>query len=1290
MRLITFVLSALSVASVLSAQPVTKKIDLLEVIRSGNVEHHVNPKMDFHDDPKDIWKFASDGTFNISGRGYGYVATKENYRDYHLVIEFKWGTKTWGAREKKAKDNGILLHSYGPHGAYSDTWMASIEAQIIEGGVGDILVLSPKLADGTELTTSLSAEFVLDRDKEKIWKQGAPRQTVTKGRINWRGRDEDWSDTVGFRGKNDVESPSGEWNRLEVIAKGDTLQYFVNGALINEAFDCKPAEGKILLQTEGAEMIVRRYELYPLGEFKEKWSAIQASGGSDIGAVRDGQTEALSPEESMKRIQLDGDYEVQLVAAEPLVLDPVECTWDDKGRMFVADMRDYPLGPPNPGDPWLSRIQLLTDEDGDGRMDKAVTFADHMDNVQGLLPYDGGLIATTRSQILFLKDTDGDNKADLIKPLIRGFNPKHSQLQVSAPRWGPDGCVHFNNGLDAREIYPADAPTKVVGIPGSNFKWNPKTGEITPTGGKGQYGGAFDDYGHHFYCSNRNPLMFTVMPYEAMLRNPHAGITQVHEDIATPGAETRVYPLQITHTTADAHAGTNTACSGLGVYRGHLMPELKNNVFVPDPTGQLVTRYKVEPNGASLKATRVGDRTEFFRSSDEWSRPVNFTTGPDGAIYICDIYRRWIDHARFFPEEFVKTHDMRQGENHGRIWRVVPKGLKARSEGFQPSQADSKMPSLPVKHLPKIEPAPTKVEDLVVWLGHENAWQRETAQRMLVDDPKVNITTLAAAYEALPDGDPGSRPGRSRFSLHALHIQSTIRAIAVRDNVSFHDIKADLGHNEMTATVDYTNALFAMDWNQDELGSPLNPEFHARSNMFLALALGSALYRSDDYNPEIRRSDKKPVTNVFAYVSGNHQNDKWVLKAVLASVQRYAGSLMNRLLVPEAEKSDFPGPLDFNSRYTETKFEFVRLLTASAIAHKDHENAVETLETLQVMPGQLLWWKPALLQGLAEGLSKSGGKLGVKSLGEFMTKTPPGFEEAAKEIAVLLSKVDEAIADPKAPLDQRLAVLPLLASRKWAAVEPVMKNLLTSNQPTELTTAAVALLKKFSATSTSPLIYDLLPKAGPALKRDLVTILTTNATTALELFKRMDKGEFPTAWVDVEKRWAYQRGKGEMTELAKKLFGEANSNRAAVVTAYLDAAKKPGDAKKGQQVFATICITCHKHGTMGVDVGPPLSDVKVKPPEGLLSDILDPNRMFEARWSAYSIETKDGRTLSGLIQNETSDAIVLAMMGGAKETISRSAIKEMKSLDRTLMPDGLEAAITKEQMSDLLAFLLGK
>ena len=1113
MRSLTTLLTLVSAASVLSAQPVTRKVDLLEVIKSGNVEHHVNPKADFHDDPKDIWTFAKDGTFNISGRGYGYVATKDIYRDYHLVLEFKWGTKTWGKREKAAKDNGVLLHAYGPHGAYGDTWMASIEAQIIEGGVGDILVLSPKLADGTELTTSLSSEYALDRDKEKIWKQGEPRQTVTKGRINWKGRDEDWVDKVGFRGRNDVESPPGEWNRLEIIAKGDTLRYFVNGAMVNEAFDCKPAEGKILLQTEGAEMIVRRYELYPLGEFTEKWAAIQASGGSDV-TVRDGQAEALSPEESLKQIQLDGPYEAQLVAAEPLVLDPVECTWDAQGRMYVADMRDYPLGPPNAGDPWLSRIQLLSDEDGDGRMDKAVTFADHVDHVQGLLPYDGGLIATTRTQILFLKDTDGDNKADVIKPLIKGFNPRHSQLQVSAPRWGKDGCVYFNNGLDAKEIYPAEDPKAAVGVPGANFKWEPKTGKISPTGGKGQYGGAFDDWGHHFYCSNRNPVMFTVMPYEEMLRNPHAGITQNFEDIAPAGAETRVFPLKITHTTADAHAGTNTACSGLGVYRGQLMPELRNDVFVPDPTGQLISRYKVTPEGASLKATRVGERTEFFRSADEWSRPVNVTTGPDGAIYVCDIYRRWIDHARFFPEEFVKSHDMRQGENHGRIWRIVPKGTA----------------------------------------------------KLVADVP--------GRYHAIPETGWGEVPAESPDRALFLKVPQT--------------------------------------------------------------------------------SDAAQLAEILT----THADDAWMARMVAAASSQQMGHVLSRL-----------GP-DFFKAFSETRAATIRMFTAGAVADGDTGDMAALVSLLQREPGQLLWWKPAMLQGL--------------------TKLPKGYDEAVKEIAALQTKIDQILADPAAPLDQRLAVLPLLAARKWAAVQSVIHSLLTSQQPTELTAAAIALLKKFPAASSAPLIYEMLPKAGPALKRELVPILTANAATAFDLFKRMERGEFPTAWVDVETRWRYQRGTGEMADLAKKLFGEASSDRAAVVARYMDAAKHPGDAKKGQAVFSSICITCHKHGAMGVDVGPPLSDVKVKPPEALLSDILDPNRMFEARWSAYQIDLKDGRVLSGLVQSEAGDTIVLAMMGGAKETIQRSAIKEMKSLDRSLMPPGLEAAINPEQMADLLAFLLGK
>jgi putative heme-binding domain-containing protein len=193
-----------------------------------------------------------------------------------------------------------------------------------------------------------------------------------------------------------------------------------------------------------------------------------------------------------------------------------------------------------------------------------------------------------------------------------------------------------------------------------------------------------------------------------------------------------------------------------------------------------------------------------------------------------------------------------------------------------------------------------------------------------------------------------------------------------------------------------------------------------------------------------------------------------------------------------------------------------------------------------------------------------------------------------------------------------------------------------------------------------------------------------------ELFERMAAGEFSPALVDAETRWRYLRNTGAIGELAKKLFGEPSEDRAAVIADYMKCLELPGDVVRGQAVFAQVCTACHKMGELGADVGPSLADVKVKPPEALLSDILDPNRMFEARWSAYQADMKDGRMLSGLLENETSEAVTLKLMGGALMTLPRAELKQLKAMDRSLMPPGLEAGIDAQQMADLLAYLLGK
>lgn len=215
-----------------------------------------------YEDPRGVFT-VQDGMLHISGDGMGYITTKQIYRNYRLLAEFKWGPRTWGSRKQATKDSGILVHCVGPDGN-SGSWMASIEYQIIQGGVGDFIVVGGKYADGKTVPTSLTCEVTKDRDGEEVWKKGAPRQTFNGGRINWSGRDADWKDELGFRGRQDVESPDGEWTRLEIICDGGHITNLVNGVVVNEGFDSFPRAGKILFQTEYAEIFFRKIELRPL------------------------------------------------------------------------------------------------------------------------------------------------------------------------------------------------------------------------------------------------------------------------------------------------------------------------------------------------------------------------------------------------------------------------------------------------------------------------------------------------------------------------------------------------------------------------------------------------------------------------------------------------------------------------------------------------------------------------------------------------------------------------------------------------------------------------------------------------------------------------------------------------------------------------------------------------------------------------------------------------------------------------------------------------------------------
>ena len=222
---------------------------------------------------EEIWKIE-DGQLHVIGKAFGYIRTNKKYRDYHLVMEYRWGEETWKPRLENARDCGLLVHAHGPDGSLGGTWLSSIEAQLIEGGSGDILVLQGKDDHGKLIPSSLTCEITKDRDGESIWKNGGeaikfPEDGNQNQRINWRDRDPDWDDVKGYRGAKDIETPRGQWNRLEVIAKGDSLRIRINGQLINEGSRAIPSEGYICLQTEAAECWLRRWELWPIGQFTD-------------------------------------------------------------------------------------------------------------------------------------------------------------------------------------------------------------------------------------------------------------------------------------------------------------------------------------------------------------------------------------------------------------------------------------------------------------------------------------------------------------------------------------------------------------------------------------------------------------------------------------------------------------------------------------------------------------------------------------------------------------------------------------------------------------------------------------------------------------------------------------------------------------------------------------------------------------------------------------------------------------------------------------------------------------
>lgn len=210
-----------------------------------------------YQDPDKVFRIEN-GMLRISGEHWGGIATKQTYKDYHLVVEWKWGGPTLGDRKTKTRDSGILIHAVGEDGAYGKTWLESIESQIIEGGTGDFIMV------GGKGKPTMTVDVRTGEKNQVYWQKGGTPMTKNSGRFNWYGRDPEWKDEVGFRGKQDLDKPVGQWNRHEVIADNDKVTNILNGKVVNMGYNSSHRAGKIQIQSEGAEIWIRKVELRPL------------------------------------------------------------------------------------------------------------------------------------------------------------------------------------------------------------------------------------------------------------------------------------------------------------------------------------------------------------------------------------------------------------------------------------------------------------------------------------------------------------------------------------------------------------------------------------------------------------------------------------------------------------------------------------------------------------------------------------------------------------------------------------------------------------------------------------------------------------------------------------------------------------------------------------------------------------------------------------------------------------------------------------------------------------------
>lgn len=958
-----------------------------------------------------------------------------------------------------------------------------------------------------------------------------------------------------------------------------------------------------------------------------------------------------SAEESLACFQIEPGARIELVACEPLVQDPVWISFDHLGRMFVSEYADYPNGPSDQSAPPLSRIVMLEDSDGDTLMDQRHVFTDQLNFCHSIMAFRDGLLAGTKDSILYLKDTDGDNRADVREVLFSGFKSPHPQMQIGCPQWGIDNWIYLSYGPGKVSRASNNLLTSLFGtqqgtthlaalgqserdVPNKDFRFCASTYDFGPTSGFGQFGNTFDAWGRRFFCTNRNPVIAAPISPQQFQRNPHWIVSHDQYDVAPSGEQAVIYPTVEMRSNYLSHAGTYTAACGTTSYLGDLLGEpFTDSLFVCEPIGHLITRYVVQTQDSQLVASRAREKADFLTSTDTWFRPTSLANGPDGALYVADMYRLWVEHPLFLPPDVAKRLDLRAGDNRGRIWRIMPADRSRKPSAFQPDETP---------------------EALATMLGHSNGWHRQLAQRLLVERQIQSAATILR--EMIHRDSNGHSAHGALWTLHGL------------GNLTAHDTAEAM--KSTNPRVREAAVRMAADHLSDEAVIQavvrLAEDSDGMVRFQAALALGEL--------PNLQ------TTKALGKIAAVDHRQHWTANAILTSA---LGRPAEILAAMQASWNRDISPPD-----SETT-RLVRLLSECTGAEGNATQLQVLFESIVQPQGDLDWWNMTLLCGLAHGLKRYQGELGALSLESILNQPPASLAKLATQVRQMVRGLSKLAFDSTAPQSDRLAAIELLGHIPSLQSDSSVEKLLDISQPSEIQLSALRSFQGQPVEVWSKQIIQRWSVLGPQVRTQALAMLLGHNTSSIVALQAMLDGQLESAVLNVDQRaLLLMHPNDEIRQLAQKLIGSgASADRQSVVQQYWPAASISGSARSGKAVFERVCAACHRAAGQGNSVGPDLSDSRNRSREALIVDIIDPNHRIDPQYIAYQVLTQDGQVLQGLLMTETAQAIVLKQSGGQQQTVLRSEIEQLKVGGKSLMPDGVEKEVTLQQMADLIEFL---